>query len=276
MTERWLDIARKDFHYARRSFLVLAVIFIFAFLTFVIVAVPGVIAMAVGEEVDFVEELFGATATASATIVPITALVAAYLSVAGERQTGRIRLLLAMPPTRLDVVVGKFVARSAIIVLGIVVAYAVASVASLVLYQTVPVTDVLWTVLLTSLLGVSFVGIAVGISASTGSRAIAMAIALVFFVLTVVLWSPLVTALAIVAQVAIERTPEWLGFIEVLPPKAIYSELFDSFVGTGIGATLIPGDGFYRSDPFLFALFGSWAVLPVALGYTIFERADLG
>lgn len=274
MTERWLDIARKDFQYARRSYLVLAVIFVFGFLTVSIVAVPGIFTLVFGGEFGEAGLLFRATASVAGLVIPIISLVAAYLSVAGERQTGRLRLLLVMPPTRLDVVIGKFVARSAIIVLAIVVAYAVASVASLVFYRTVPVVDLLWLVGLTGLLGVAFVGIAVGISAATGSRAIAMASAVGFFVLSIVLWPLFTLGMQALLRLTVEQVPDWIGFLDVVLPRDAYSSLVNSLVGQ-LGGVTAPQDAFYHNELFLVALLGVWVILPVAVGYLLFERADL-
>lgn len=279
MSRRWLDIARKDFQYAKRSNMLLAVVVIFALLTLSIIALPGIIAFAFSEPVesDFVTEvgLFEVTAAAGATIIPITALIAAYLSVAGERQSGRIRLLLSLPPTRRDVVVGKFVARSGLVTLAIVVAYVLGVLASLLVYQTVPVDTALWTVVLTCLMAISFIGIAVGISAGTKSRKQALAIVLFLFIVTVVFWSPLMGAISFLGEVTTESSPDGLlAFLDVLPPSGTYSALYDSLVGAIVGPST-ESDAFYRSDPFLVGLLAVWTVGPVLAGYYLFERSDL-
>jgi len=276
MTRRWLTIAEKDFQYTRRSNVLLAVIAVFALLTLGIVTVPGLVALAAGEPMTDVADipLFEATATAGGFIIPITALVAAYLSIAGERESGRIRILLGMPPTRRDIVVGKFVARSAVVLLAIGVAYVLAMLASVLLYQDLPVQTALGTTALVGLLGVVFVAIGVGISAFAASRARAVALVLVFYVVTIVLWDVLIQGGGFLATFFLEESPDWLAFVETLSPSSAFSALYDELVGA-LGGPLLSSDAFYRSVPFLLALLLAWILAPLVVGYLAFERADL-
>lgn len=279
MTRRWLDIARKDFQYARRSNMFLAVVVIFVLVTLTIVALPGLVLLVSGESItsEFVTdaELFEITATAGGTIIPITALVAAYLSVAGERQSGRLRLLLSLPPTRKDVVIGKFVARSALIAISITIAYGIALVASLLVYLTVPVETVVLTLLLSCLMGICYVGLAVGISASTRSRMQALAVVLVFFVVTSVFWSSLLAAIQGLGEFAFDSPPDGvLAFLEVFPPSATFSALYDNLVGAVVGPSF-ESDTLYRTNLFMLLLLAVWTIGPLAFGYRLFERTDL-
>lgn len=279
---RWLDIARKDFQYARRSKVFIAVVAVFVVLTLVIVALPGIIAIAVDESLDseiLGEVLFPATATAGGLIIPVTAMVAGYLSIVGERESGRLRLLLSLPPTRKDVVLGKLAARTALVTLAIVLAYALAVVAGAIIYQTLPLASVLWTILLTTLLAVSFTGIAVGISATVDSRMKAIALVLVLYVVTVVLWQLLLTAVAgLNAFVLDANVDSLLAFLDTFPPTGAFSELYDSLAPDGAlsGGASNTTDRFFQDSPFLFVLMVAWTVVPVAVGYFLFERADLG
>jgi len=50
-----------------------------------------------------------------AVFVPAIALVAAYLAIAGERESGSIKHLLSTPVSRRDVVVGKYLSRTMIV-----------------------------------------------------------------------------------------------------------------------------------------------------------------
>jgi len=279
VTKRWLEVARKDFQYARRSNVFLVLVGIFTFLTMAIFILPGVLTVAFGDSLpaDATTEwqLFQASATAGATVIPITALIAAYLSIAGERQSGRIRVLLSLPPSRQDVVIGKFVSRSVLMSIAIGVAYLVAVVVSVAFYRDLPLVTLFWTVGLSCLMATSFVGLAVGISAATRSRMQALALVLFIFVVTVVLWTPLLGAISGLVAFGLDSQPDGLiAFLDVFPPSSTFGALYDSLVGALVGPAT-ESDAFYRSDPFLFVLLVAWAVVPVALGYVVFERVDL-
>jgi ABC-2 type transport system permease protein len=269
---RWLAVARKDFGNAARAYLVWAVVAVLVGLVVLIVAVPGLLT-------DFSARLaFEATTQAAGTVVPIVALVTGYLAVAGERESGTIRILLSLPPSRLDVVVGKFLARTAIVVAGILLAFLLGTVASLLVYGSAPLSVVAWTAGLTALLGVAFVGVAVGVSAAVASRARAVALAVGFFVVTVVLWSPLLLAVQFVLELPFQaaQQPDWFLFLQSFPPSAAFGRLYDSLVGS-----LLPGGppatgSVLLSDGAMLLLLVLWTLVPLALGYWRFQRSDLG
>jgi ABC-type transport system involved in multi-copper enzyme maturation permease subunit len=275
MTQRWLAIAKKDFQYTRRSNVMLAIIAIFTLMTLAILVVPAVIVLLQNEPLSEAADLplFEASASASAFVIPITALVGAYLAVAGERQSGRIRLLLGMPPTRRDLVVGKFVSRSAVILVAVAIAYALAIAASLLLYQEVPLAVAIGTAAFVGLLGVTFVGIAVGISALVSSRIKAIALVLVFYMVTIVMWDPILFATEALVVDA-PTPPEWLVFLDSFPPSESFSALYDEFFDA-LGGPNYEGDGFYRSPLGLVGTMLVWTVVPVVVGYLVFERVDL-
>lgn len=282
---RWMDVARKDFQYARRSKVFIAVAVIFALLALVVVALPGVIGLLVNEPIEnqtVREALFPATASAAWFIVPITSLVAAYLSVVGERESGRLRLLLSLPPTRRDIVVGKFVSRCALITVALSSAYALVMVVSVLLYQTLPLAVVFWTVLLTSIMAICYVGIAVGISAATDSRMKSIVGVLMVFIISVVLWGPLLQALffmnGFVELMDVDAMENLLAFLDVLSPVVAYSELYDNLNPPGAlaGGASWDSSDFFQSNIFMLLLLVIWTTLPVVLGYFFFDRADLG
>jgi len=268
---RWLAAARKDFENAARASLVWGVAGVLAALVVLIVAVPGLVG-------NFSARLaFEATTQAAGTVVPIVALVAAYLSVAGERESGTLRILLSLPPSRRDVVLGKFLARAALVVASVLLAFLLGTVASLAVYGTVPVDVALGTAALTCLLGVSFVGIAVGVSASVGSRARAVAVAVGFFVVTVVLWSPLLLAARVLFRLPLEgeAQPDWLLFLESLPPSSAFGRLYESVVGSLLPGGPAASDSLFLSDGAMLAVLAFWTLVPLVLGYWRFARADL-
>lgn len=265
---RALAVARADFDNVSRSYLVRGVIAVLAVIVVGIVVLPELLA-------SFGARLaFEVTSQASGQLVPIIALVTGYLSVAGERESGTVRVLLSLPPSRRDVVLGKFIARAGIVLAGILLAYALGSVGSLLVYGSLPLDAVVGTTLLTCLLGVTFVGIAVALSAATASRARAVTAAVGFYVFTVVLWDILLLGAQFLLEIR-EPIPEWFRFLQVFPPSSAFGRLYNSLVGSLLSSGPPPGDAVYLSDPAMVLLLLAWLVVPLVLGYWRFARANL-
>lgn len=197
----WQVVARKDFRDAVRSRWLLGIGLIFLL---VIAGSTGVfyffLSDATGGEVSFSSSLLYGTFVGTglfsfsftgllAFVLGFMALVSSYNSLVGERVTGTIKLLLSLPHERRDLVVGKWLGRSAVVVLPALVGFLLAIVLMIAAGARVQFDTFLPQVLLTVLLAVTFVSIGVGVSAATDStsRATLTAIGL-YFVLTL-LWS---------------------------------------------------------------------------------------
>jgi ABC-2 type transport system permease protein len=255
----------------------------------------------------------GILSTINALLLPIIAIVMAYASVAGERDSGSIKLLLSLPHSRLDVVVGKVVGRSVVVIVPVLIGFAIAAV-SFVLTPIVFVPErfVAFT-LLTALLGTIFVALAVGISAAARSARQAMIGTVAVYVITLPpIWNGLATPLARRLRDAFGltglETIKLELFSKVLNPVVAYSSLSTALnvpetvtmgnstvSGTAIArAQLAGGAGlqgqfnrqiyaqslagnvpFYLTDAFLVVLMVAIGVVVLAVGYWIFENTDL-
>jgi len=119
-----------------------------------------------------------------ALFIPAIALVGAYLSIAGERESGSIMFLLSTPINRRELVLGKFLSRTAIVGASCLLAFAVAAVLSVIWFGALRPGVFVGVAALTTLYALSYVAVAIAISASTATRSRAMGGALGFYFVT--------------------------------------------------------------------------------------------
>lgn len=236
-----------------------------------------------------------------ATFVAITALVTGYLAIAGERDSGSIKMLLGLPYTRLDVVLGKYLGRSVVVSIAILVSYLVTAVVGFALYGSLPISAYALLALLTVVLGVAFVGIAVAISAGAGGRSRAITLAVGVFFLFELLWSTLSQGLYFVVtfgDLPGTSVPAWYILFQRLSPTNAFKNAAGLFIaddatrvnvsqqqgatsgGSDAAPTLAERIGgelpFYLEEWFALVILACWILVPVVIGYLRFKRADLG
>jgi ABC-2 type transport system permease protein len=275
----WRTIARREFTDAVQSRLLWGLV---AFVAVMIALTSAVPLLLPGANASALVGL-GAASEFAAMLVPIVALVAAYLAIAGERESGSLRLLLGLEPNRRTIVAGKFVGRSAVVVVGLAVGFLLAGVVALGVYGSLPLGAFLAVLGLTVGLGVVFVGIAVGISAATATRARAMTIGIAAYLGLALLWDliPQGAHLVVEGGPPSGTVPGWFLLLEGISPSGAYSALVTRAISASDPS--IPGQGDLLGGPlppylewWVFALvLVAWTVLPLLVGYWTFERADL-
>jgi ABC-2 type transport system permease protein len=277
----WAVVARKDFADARRSrslwalsavFLLLAVLFasLYAF-------VPEVSG---GSELDSIGML-GFLASPIALFVAVASLVIAYKSVAGETESGSGKLLLGLPNSRRDVLVGKVLGRTLVlavpVVIGLVAMLAVIFAADV---SFAPVDYALFA-LVTLLFVMVYIALFVGISASTASTTRAATISVLALVVLEFAWDFVTIGTWFVLngfQVPdglftndLSAMPDLVAALSSLPPSAAYMNAV-----TGVlEGTLAGGSAWYLSNWFSLVVLALWAIVPAAIGYRRYSRADL-
>jgi ABC-type transport system involved in multi-copper enzyme maturation permease subunit len=275
----WRVIARREFTDAVQSRVLWGLV---AFVAVMIALTASVPVLIPAMDASALMGL-GAASEFAAMLVPIVALVAAYLAIAGERESGSLRLLLGLEPNRRTVVVGKFVGRSAVAVVGLGLGFLLASAVTWLVYGTLPLLAYLAVLVLTVGLGVVFVGIAVGISAATATRSRAMTLGIASYLGLALLWDliPQGAHLAVVGGPPSGTVPAWFLLVEGLSPSGAYSALVTRALGaTGAAipttATRVGGDvPLYLASWVFVAILVVWTVVPLLAGYWAFERADL-
>ncbi|MCU4925816.1 ABC transporter permease [Halobacteria archaeon AArc-dxtr1] len=284
-------VARKDFADAARSKLLWGMIALLG----AIVAI-GYVAIWVSDPDATAAEVLGFISFPLQTILPIAALVVGYMAVVGERRSGSIKILLGLPPNRTDVVFGKLLGRTAVVAVAIGVAFVLALVLGLVFFGGAPIVDWLVFAAITLLFGLTFVGMAVGVSASVSSRGRSMAAAVGIYLVFVGLWELLTAG---PYYLLYDETPPveaetWYLFLDQLNPMVVYANLatealegeaypflfqygLEDFEATGMtSAERYAGDApFYLQEWFGIVPLLLWIAVPVAIGYYRFQKTDL-
>jgi len=295
----WALVARKDFEDAIRSRKFWSIIGV-SLLFLVIVAFGAGTGDTEGGG-ELVYQLFNSIG--SQMVVPVTGLVFGYLAVAGERESGSLRVLFGLTHGRRDVMIGKLLSRVGMMVVAMLVSAVVVAGLVVALFEGFDVGVFLAFTVLTVLLAIAFTGIAVGISAATGTRARAMAGAVGSYVAFLVLWYPAVAIVHYVleGELAGVTLPDWYLGALMLNPLIAYSEALggvlerylSGFIGWPFVVEDVPREAladdtalllsnraagkapFFVSEWFAVLVLIAWFVVPVAVGYWRFEAADL-
>jgi ABC-2 type transport system permease protein len=315
MTELDLDsveaVAKKDFQDAIRSraLLVLATVFVVFFAAsayfFADAVQQQLQAAANGSNASQVQAaqqarqglnsdaFLDALTQVTRLLIPLTGIVVAYAALVGERESGTLKLLLALPHSRLDVVLGKLAGRSAVVSAPVLLGFLVAAPVFPLLGVTFkPVNFVLFAVA-TAFIGVVFVALSVGISAAapTSRRAVITVVGL--YALFTLLWGQFTNA--IIREVSNNTDLGNTALIKVflvlkhLNPVGTYRSLVASIGQDALQARVSLVGGFqsrifaqqlgevpvYLTDAALVVYLLAWIAVPVALGYWTFQEADL-
>jgi len=235
--------------------------------------------------------------TITRLLVPLTAIVVSYAALVGERESGTLKLLLSLPHSRASAVLGKFVGRSGVVAVPVLLGFVVAA-------PVFPITGVPFEAvgfaafaLATALLGVVFVAVSVGTSAAapTSRRAVVFIVGL--YALFTLLWGQFSSAVfrqvqnyADLSQVASVKA---FLVLRHLNPVRTYESLVASVGPTGelaartsllggfngqLAAQILRQNGglpVYLTDAALVGYLLLWIAVPLALGVLAFERLDL-
>lgn len=298
-----LTIAIKDFQDAVRSWL------FWGLSAFFFLLMAGA-AVALGyfiEESLTTQEFTFMLSTVTKLVIPLIALLVGWKAIAGEWESGSIKVLLSLPHSRMDAVLGKLVGRTAVLSISLVVGFVLASVGVVLAVESFSLLEYVGFLGMTVLYGMAYVSIAVALSSMTNSTTITAGLVLSVFVLFYIVWNLFQTALQILmfegyvegVEVTLdngggpggegftfERLPDWALFIDTLDPGNAYQNAL-TVVSSGssedIGSTFGPSrdvmfpDGmpFYLQDWFSFVVLLAWIVVPIAVALVRFDRAEL-
>lgn len=261
-------IARKDLADAGRSKMLWVVTGI------VLLSTAGITGLLAATSGMTASEVSALSFQLAVTMLPIVALILAKGAITAERESGSLRVLLSLPPSRRDVLLGKFIGRTALML----VATLVGGLATGLVVLTIlggTVGSLASFVGFLGLMSVAFVALGVGISAGSASDSRATAVAVGAYMILVVLWNFIQTAIQYGAVelglIAAGSEPAWLQLVGLFPPNRAANAAYRA---------TIEGQ-FFGTDPFTsvwlpILVLLAWLFVPITAGYLRFRDAQIG
>lgn len=217
------------------------------------------------------------------TLLPLVALVVSYNAVVGERESGSLKLLLALPHARSAVVIGKVGGRAAALAIALVAGFTLPALVFLFSGTfTLEAVAYVQYVFLVVLLAAAFVAVGVGISAAVDSDRLAIAAAVGVYLVFVALLGAVQGSLGLFS--AFVGWPEWIPLtvnqttrvLQLLNPAGAFKFVINGTLGTGLFLESNANSGVgprLQLSGVLMLL--AWTVIPPLLGLLRFEEADL-
>jgi len=304
----WIAVTKKDFQDSVRSWWIwgLSAVFITFFFTSAYIFTGdalGILEAVLGGAIVEIEnpgqvtsdEFFGLLVEVTALLIPIIAITSAYASVSGERESGTLKLLLSLPHSRLDMLVGKTVGRTGVVILPLLAGFVLAAIPFLATEVEFKPETYFGFALLTAVLGAVFVALSVGFSAGSRTNRQSIIGTVGLYVLFTLFWNRfannLVSLLNDQTDLETATLIESHVLIKMINPTQAYKSLvFGLTTDSAVSARVGLFSGFtqqayaqelgdsvpaYLSDPAVGAILLAWVVIPLALGYLVFREADL-
>lgn len=248
---------------------------------FTVLAVVATLALSepqsVGARPDM-ELAVTAVGSALSVLLPLVCLVGSYAALVGERETGSVRFLLGLPNSRDEAYVGKYLSRSAVVVVPLVVCLVLTGVIVALTFENGSLLGMVGLTLVSIPYALLFVGIGLTASAyaDTSNRAVAVVIA-AFTVLRAG-WP----ALQFLLMSGVEDPypkPEWYFWVGRLNPINAYVKLTTLFADVGYHPVITtPTDSVSTvatSHLFAAVVLLGWTVLTPLAGLVYFRNRDL-
>jgi ABC-2 type transport system permease protein len=288
----WRAVAKKDFLDAIRSRLLIVLTVLFAMFS----TAAGYFITEIDGGGPFVGELTSlaliqSLASVTGIFIPIVAIAAAYRSLAGERESGTLKILLSLPNSRADAVLGKFLGRIAVVSFALFVGFSAGLVVTAVFADAFSPTAYLVFVATSFLFAAVFVAITVGVSAFTSSTSRAAYGTFGLFIIFQFIWESLATGVIYALNgFSFEGIEEGDTLVDLFDVLAILNPTTAYEQGTtwavrpilkelgqleGVEVELVTDAPFYLQDWFGFIVMAVWILLPLAIGYYRFESTDL-
>lgn len=207
------------------------------------------------------------------TLLPLGAVLTSAVTIAANRESGRLRLLFGTPITKADVFVGTLLSRFVVITIAGITGFVLAGIALLFL-SVDPTRSSLWKLAgFTLLLCITYSSVGTVLSAVFSTRLRAVTTALVFYISSV-LWPQMVTIFAGSDGPRLGEptdTETFIHFLGTLSPFGAYSQAVTP--SQAIYAETVTGT--LLATPTMLLILLAWVLLPLPLGYWWFVSTDL-
>jgi len=265
-----LAIARKEFRDRLRSRWVLAVALVLTVFALVIAYFGAAQQGAVGFK--GIELTIASLTSLVIYLVPLIALILGYDAVVGERERGSLDLLLSLPLTRLELLLGKYLGLAAALAFATVAGFGLVGVVLSYGIGLTGLLDYAGFILSTLLMGLAFLSLALLLSVLTSSKVVASGAAIALWFLYVLIYDLMLVGILVVTE------GQYVGglfpILLLLNPADIFRilnifslEEVKSLYGL---ATVFPAT---LASPWLLGgamLF--WILAPLALAYVRFRK----
>jgi Cu-processing system permease protein len=256
-------VAHKELRDRLRNRWVLAVALVFTAFALVITYFGGAQQGAVG--LRSIEFTIASLVSLVIYLIPLIALLLGFDAIVGERERGSLDLLLALPITRFELLLGKYLGLAAALTLSTLAGFGL--VAALVVAQTgtaglEPYVGFMFS---SVLLGLAFLSLAVMLSVFAGDRTRASGLAIAMWFFFVLVFDLLLLGLLVVSGG--ETGSDWFPYLLLLNPADVF-RILNVFslddVRTLYGLTsIVPGA---LAKPWLMALVMlGWIVAPLSI-----------
>jgi Cu-processing system permease protein len=209
-------------------------------------------------------------------MVPLIGLTVGAQSIVGDRQDRSLEYLLAQPVSALEVYAGKYLGAAFSIVLLLVFGFGWSGVVMAVRGSASSASDFILLVVLTTLLALGMLSIGFLISSISPQTAAALGIAVSLWLGFVVIGDLGIMGSALVMDL---DPPALLG-LTLANPLDTYKLLSVDLLGASLD--VLGPAGVYATDRFggnlaavLLAVEAGWVLLPLPIGYWLFQRMDV-
>lgn len=218
--------------------------------------------------------------TLAAFVVPLIGLLIAYDTVVGERDKGTLLLLLSYPVSRGELLIGKFLGHSTVLLVATLVGFGIAVG---VIQALTPAArslaawiDIAGFIGSSALLGACFAGAAAVVSVLTRDKSRAAGLALLAWFVLVILFDLLLLAL-LVASGGNGLEQAVYPYLMLCNPIDVFRLVNLTALGGGSGNEVFLGmtAAHHYSLPLLYGTLIAWTLAPFGLALFLFRRQEL-
>lgn len=273
-------VTKKEFQDAIRSYTLIGLIAFFTLLTGFWSAIHWIPQMSgpIRGNLDTIA-LLNSMRQPALFLIPLVALVVGYKAIAAERESGSIRLLLSLPHTRGEVLLGKIIGQTAVVSVSVICGYGVAALIALLSYDSFSLRVFLVYVLLSVLYALVCLSIAISISASTKSRQWAIIGAGAVYLVVLIFWDSIMAILTVILvenPAKIATHPDWLIILSYVNPSTAFAQATRAVIPVAREITVFRlMKTTFWVDWYGFIVLGFWIFVPVSISYILFNRSEI-